>query len=973
MEGDAMRRVFTSYAHDDAPWVNEIVFAVRRAGYEVYLDEAVRAGDSFPKSIREEMATSDVALICRSDVADGSGWVKTERDALAAAKIPCVHVSASTDPDDVAPMLAGPLVMRVSGDRARTESLVGRLRSSTVVAPDDPTAVSVVSNALRERRPIVLAWSAKASLHRSLDPLLDVIRAEEISSGRRVLFPLRLDRTALPPLLAPVFAARSEDEIAFALETALIDPRDADLRRTTMARLHARCSDVTKRRVESLRSSGRYLPELSVPRPEIEVELAAFRGGNRPLFYLVGESGVGKTEALLTFAERCMARGDAVLLVDLGAASAEQSTSCDGLERFIADSLAPDASLSDWTSAWKRGAREGAVFHPFVVVLDQFDSVVGAGRSQPHLFAAITDLAERHRDLRFVLASRIETHEFLFRSAAPPRIDIDLFAQSKAFAEGRPPDLPQWVQFLPRFSRAQVEDAVRRRATRSGATVPTDLASGRWDAIVSRPIDLVDFVDTLVVTGGVPDGPFDSRTLRAGRVGDLSEPARALVFDIVGEMHRQGIPRVALDDVRSIVRGQESDRFASLIEELRARELVVDVALPGRPEYVRGVAFAHDRILEYFLEERRHRATRLFARRIARQSALWSTVIAVSLCALQAPMRISTLASYVEQWRRPCPNVANCASFAEFGIRAHDVHIQWVWGMHVATAVLYALFAFALCLLPVGAWLGMARLSDVLLLRGIRRDGGGLAALRGIDLLSVTAIQEQTWVPHAHWLTSTAIAVAFFLTSGLRVPSDDPLRYYGHLCLSLVFAAYVVQAFVRMGSIYAREVSVRPSGERDYLASLLIRGWRVSWGSRVGMATVVGLALAWSIGYYGLWELNYRKDVVLTARAGHQLREILYEVGLSSDTPLARKASAVVDREQRRMETEIREFRDHALSEPASLVLTAGSGSLLAVLLTIGAAFALVLRRATRAGSVVGAAGRSPSTGKEVTPRTPTH
>ncbi len=937
------RRVFVSYAREDRSWVRELVQVLRDAEHKVFFDEAIRAGESFPQRLRREIGTSDFGLICRSEVADGSSWVKAERGALKEEGVPVLHVNADTEPEALLPFLDGPVLLRLGEDGDRTAALAQRLRVDTLLDPDSPSSAAGVARALESGRPIVIAWSVAASRSDAFARLIDVAHTNEINSGRRAAYPLRLDSTKLPLLLSPIHAASSEAELAWALEHALVEPQDEDLRRATPVSLQEECSKITARGIAALRASGRYLPELRVSRPRIEAELESFRGGNRPLLYLVGESGSGKTDLLIHFAERCMARGDFVLRVDLGAATGEQTTSCDGLESYLAEHLSADLPLSDWIDAWRRARRRSARPPVFLLVLEGFDGVVGLDRSQAHLFAAVVELAERFPELRIVFPVRRESHERLFASHPPPRLDDGLFSHPKAAGGKGPGEMPQFVQYLPGYTPAQVDEALTLEGERRGISIPRAVFR-RWETLMSSPFYLAELCDVWASKGALPSGPATAESLLLSRVGDLSKGASALVFDLAGRMHRAGVPRVSVKDLVA------AGRRSANLEELRRSRLIVDVALPGRPARSEGIAFGHDRILDPMLSLRRRWAARQFAKRVAKVVFWFSLLVAAALCLHDAPLRLRRLSSVTDGWRRLCPgDSAPCEAVSTFASRAHDIHVEWVWGMHVATAVFCAAFWFLLGLVSVLAWLHMVRRSDAAATAALS-DTGHAAGASGNDLRTLSSVQEKVWSAKEHWLVMLALPLIYLPNAIQHRLGEDSVQLVGFTVASLLLLGLLARSLLRVGCAQVEGIARRSADERRRLALLVEAGWRASWGSRRGLLVALVLAAASLASYYGLFWSNYGKDVLLTERAVSQLEVAFEEVEAHGPTRAVVGVERALHREVDRMRRHIARYRDIKLRVPIALALPVAWALALLIIASVRIWMRVATARAARAG-----------------------
>ncbi len=71
-------RVFISYAHADLRIVRRFAAVVAAAGYDVWWDARIEAGDAFEAKIVEAMAAAVAVVVLWSDRSITSSWVKWE-------------------------------------------------------------------------------------------------------------------------------------------------------------------------------------------------------------------------------------------------------------------------------------------------------------------------------------------------------------------------------------------------------------------------------------------------------------------------------------------------------------------------------------------------------------------------------------------------------------------------------------------------------------------------------------------------------------------------------------------------------------------------------------------------------------------------------------------------------------------------------------------------------------------------------
>ncbi|HMQ31899.1 MAG TPA: protein kinase [Chloroflexaceae bacterium] len=125
------------------------------------------------------------------------------------------------------------------------------------------------------------------------------------------------------------------------------------------------------------RRLGPYLPEVYVPRPEVEPELAAFLAGPSGALLLLGDSGVGKTCLLAHWAEGLRDAGDAVLFYRCGGSLGPE------VDREIARDLgreAPELLLHDLGEI---GRLAEAARRRLVIIFDALNEYRGGAQAGP--------------------------------------------------------------------------------------------------------------------------------------------------------------------------------------------------------------------------------------------------------------------------------------------------------------------------------------------------------------------------------------------------------------------------------------------------------------------------------------------------------------------------------------------------------------------------------------------------------------
>lgn len=73
-----MADVFISYKREDRPEVEQIAAALRKLKVTVWFDESLKAGEQYSDQIHQQLGDARAILVCWSQAAVGSSWVKAE-------------------------------------------------------------------------------------------------------------------------------------------------------------------------------------------------------------------------------------------------------------------------------------------------------------------------------------------------------------------------------------------------------------------------------------------------------------------------------------------------------------------------------------------------------------------------------------------------------------------------------------------------------------------------------------------------------------------------------------------------------------------------------------------------------------------------------------------------------------------------------------------------------------------------------
>jgi len=134
------KRVFISYAREDADWARVCASLSRAQGHEVFLDtDSIRAGEDWPQRLQAEMARADQVLLVWTGATHRSHWVHREYTTALALReargddgfLQIYNVDGSPVPEPLANIQALPLP-RV---RPRAAPLVYRVGTVASVCP----------------------------------------------------------------------------------------------------------------------------------------------------------------------------------------------------------------------------------------------------------------------------------------------------------------------------------------------------------------------------------------------------------------------------------------------------------------------------------------------------------------------------------------------------------------------------------------------------------------------------------------------------------------------------------------------------------------------------------------------------------------------------------------------------------------------------------------------------------------------
>ena len=76
--GSQMSYIFISYSHKDKEYAHKLEKALKRKGFEVWLDDRIDYGSQWPKTIAEELDGCEALILIMTAYSYGSDWVQNE-------------------------------------------------------------------------------------------------------------------------------------------------------------------------------------------------------------------------------------------------------------------------------------------------------------------------------------------------------------------------------------------------------------------------------------------------------------------------------------------------------------------------------------------------------------------------------------------------------------------------------------------------------------------------------------------------------------------------------------------------------------------------------------------------------------------------------------------------------------------------------------------------------------------------------
>ena len=76
--GSQMSYIFISYSHKDKKYAHRLEKALKRRGFEVWLDDRIDYGTQWPKTIEEELDGCEALILIMTIHSNGSDWVQSE-------------------------------------------------------------------------------------------------------------------------------------------------------------------------------------------------------------------------------------------------------------------------------------------------------------------------------------------------------------------------------------------------------------------------------------------------------------------------------------------------------------------------------------------------------------------------------------------------------------------------------------------------------------------------------------------------------------------------------------------------------------------------------------------------------------------------------------------------------------------------------------------------------------------------------
>ncbi len=693
-------------------------------------------------------------------------------------------------------------------------------------------------------------------------------------------------------------------------EAAPPQPASADL-------LAEYCSRATRTRIAALQEGGRYQADTFVQRPEAMLNLEAFRGGNRSLFYLVGQSGAGKTHLVLQFAEACLNRGDAVLFCSLPSAMPDEAASREGIERFLMSQAGLQGSFASWLDVWHEEMAHAAPPRHLVLILDQFDRVGGATYSQKRLFAALCDLAEAHRSLRIILPVRIETNNLLAQDREWPA-GIDAYAFDPGWTEEKLADLPPFANYLPPFDEEQLCEAIQRWSAALGCNIEVEKIPPSWRVLLRTPIYLCEYMRVLARGGCAPNGDASSANLYRQVIDGLPEKTKEVVYKLAGLMNRDGSMRLTMEEAQKVA--PQLTPNSSVLNGLIGAGIVNRVQIRTLEGEVWGLEFSHDRIFEFIIQNHRAFLAKKFYQSARQLIAITCSVGAFALCVTDASARISQIKANLFSTLSGSQNALGVNPLGE-GLYA--AQIGWVYGMHSATALLEFVMMTLIAVVGYVYFLALIRWQDDFALARMRKGKKGLESIRGTEILALLSMRQQAWIPKdRYYFGMSAMIMGETL---IFWPKQIGLLLEGAQSWSSLVgvSTLVVMSFLLFGLAWEQgewakklktHLQARAPDERLRLVALLSAQW--SSPGLLGRRLVgwILLSAVLTAAYVGFFQVNYWKDVLLTQRTVAQMNWCMSRVEADGQQNSHTRylADWYVKRRQQSMEFEIIRYRDEA-------------------------------------------------------------
>lgn len=73
-----MSYIFLSYSHEDKAYAHRLEKALKRRGFEVWLDDRIDYGTQWPKKIQEKLDGCKVLILVMTAHSYDSSWVQSE-------------------------------------------------------------------------------------------------------------------------------------------------------------------------------------------------------------------------------------------------------------------------------------------------------------------------------------------------------------------------------------------------------------------------------------------------------------------------------------------------------------------------------------------------------------------------------------------------------------------------------------------------------------------------------------------------------------------------------------------------------------------------------------------------------------------------------------------------------------------------------------------------------------------------------